>query len=360
MTVDAKQAIGLLIGVVAIMVVALVGITIMDGVVAVGPGGQTTSQSSSPLIAVDSPASFADTDLFAGEVESVNRVRDSTGRALLLRGASDSTYQTSTQLTIANDKTWTVSVHAEYNNSYGTTNGTVVSLDGRVLLQYDNATQEWIGWYYDEGSRYSHRVSVAAPDQPGSLATVQLVSNGTHLAIYNNNTRGGVANLGVERYDDPLLNASNWAGRQDELRGYDAALSASDRQQLIDSPVQPLNGEQRRYRVMFDEGSGTSEPVYFTSAKLSLSNTTYMPGLAGNTLTEGVDYSVNTEDGEITALDGGRLDTAPTVFVDYSYTPNKAASDLGNSIAGSFELFAIVPVAFVAFILFGALGSLRE
>lgn len=360
MTVDAKQAIGLLVGVIVIMVVALVGMTVIDGVIDVSPSGETESRSASPLVTVDSPVSFADTSLFAGKVESVDRVRDSAGYALKLRGAPDSEYQSDQSFKIANDGTWTVSVHTAWNDSYGTTNGTVYSLDGRVLLQYDNTTSQWIGWYYDESTTYSHRVNVSATNQPGKLQNIQIVGNGTHIAIYRNNTRGEVADLGVERYEDPLLDASHWAGRQDELRGFDTAANASVRQQLIDSPVKPLNGQERRYRVMFDEGGGSTEPVYFTGASLSLSNTTYMPGLAGNDLLEGADYSVNLEEGSITALRGGDLDTAPTVFVEFTYTPNQAASELGSSIAGSFELFAIVPVVFLAVLVFVVVGSLQD
>jgi len=354
------QIVAVLVTLLVIMVTVLVGVAIMDGITGVGGSGEPESRASSPLVSTGDAVSFADTSLFAGSVKRVDNVRDSTGHSLGLRGSPNSTYESDTTFTVADDSTWTVSSWQAWNQSYGTTNGTVYSLNGRLILQYNNSSQQWVGWYYNESSRFSHRVTVAATSQPGSLQNVQLWSNGTHFTIYRNNTRGTVADLRVESHDDPLLNASNWAGRQDELRGYDTALNASSRQALIDKPVQPLAGHSPRFRIMMDEGSGSTEPVYFADATLTLENTSYVNGLPGNNLNEGSDYTVNLEDGTITALVNGQLDGAPTVFVAYTYNPGGAASGLANDIAGAYEFFAIVPIVFVAMVLISAVSAVRE
>jgi hypothetical protein len=354
-----RQAVGALVALIAIMVTFLIGTAVFGGVASVSTGGGLQAKIASPLVEVGDAVSFQDVSYFAGEVVGITQVNDSTGRALQLRGAPDSTYQSSGDIQFASDETWTVEVHTAWNQSFRTTNGTVYSLDGRVLLQYDNASQQWIGWYYDESTTSSHRVEIPATSQPGSLQAVHLVANGSHFAIYRNNTRGEVENLSVAGSEDPLLNASNWAGRQDELTGFDDALNASQRQHTIDNPVLPLNGANRTFRVMFDEG-GSSLPVYFTAQSLSLSNTSFRTGVPGTVLSRGADYAVDAAEGTITALAGGRLDTAPTVFVSYDLQPNQAAKKLTDDIANSFELFAILPVAIVGLLVMGAINRLQE
>lgn len=356
------QIAAVIVVLIGVMVAALVGTAVIDGV---SSSAQSNSQpvmkSASPLVTTGEASSFHDTSsYFSGEVAAVLQVKDSTGEAIKLRGAGDSTYRSSSPIAFASDSTWTVSVFASWNNSFGTTNGTVYSLNGRLILQYNNATQQWVGWYYDEGDRDSYRVNVSATAQPGGLQNIQLVGNGTHFAIYRNNTRGEVADLSAESSEDPLVNASNWAGRQEELRGYDDNFSASARQALIDSPILPVNGHERTFRVMFDGTGDGSEPVYFTDASLSLSNTSVASGVAGNVLSAGTDYSVDLGSATITALSGGKLDGAPTAFVEYRFLPNKAVSSLTNDIAGSMELFAVVPLVMVAGMLFFVLYQFSE
>lgn len=354
------QLAAVILTLVAVMVAFLVGTAVIDGVASgAETPGEVEDRVSSPLVDTDSSVSFEDTAYFSGEVTELYRVNDSTGEAIELRGAGDSEYRTTSSVSLSSDDTWTVSVHAGWNESYGTTNGTVYSVGGRLVLQYDNATQQWVGWYYDESTRYSHRINISATRQPGTLQNIQLVGNGTHVAIYRNNTRGGVADLSVEEYED-ALNASNWAGRQDEFRGYDAALNQSQRQSLIDSPVQPLDSVSPTWRVYFDETGDGSEPVYFTGASLSLSNTSVASGLPGNVLSGGVDYSVDLRSGSITALASGVLDGAPTAFVHYEFTPNTAVTDLTDDIGGSMQLFAVVPIVLIAGLLFVTLNKFNE
>jgi hypothetical protein len=354
------QLAAVILTLVGVMVAFLVGTAVIDGVASASETpGEVEDRFASPLVDTGSAASFEDTSYFSGEVTQLYRVNDSTGKAIELRGASDSKYQTSKSVTLPSDNTWTVSVHAAFNDSYGTSNGTVYSVNGRLMLQYDNSSQQWVGWYYDEDTRYSHRINVSASNQPDTLQNVQLVGNGSHVAIYRNNTRGEVADLSVEKHED-ALDTSNWAGRQDELRGYDAALNQSQRQRLIDSPVQPLDSVTPDWRVYFDTTSDGSEPVYFTDSTLSLSNTSVAAGLPGNVLSGGSDYSVDLDSGSITALAGGLLDGAPTAFVHYEFTPNTAVSDLTTDIGGSMQLFAVVPIVMIAGLLFVTLNKFRE
>jgi hypothetical protein len=357
-----KQAVGVMLAVILVMVTFLVGSSILGSVASVGSetsGGGEQARTASPLVDLGSAVEFQDTSYFAGEVLGITSVTDSTGQAIRLHGRPDSTYQSDSAIQFATDRNWTVGVHAEFNGSYGTTNGTVYSLNGRVLLQYDTSSQQWSAWYYDEATRSSHVVNVSATRQPGALQPVHVVANGSHLAIYRNNTRGEVADLSVDRSQNPLLNASNWAGRQDELTGYDTALNASQRQAAINDPVLPLSSVSPSFRVMFDEQS-PSFPVYFTGASISVSNASFVSGLSGTVLSEGSDYAADVADGTITALDGGRLDGAPTVFVNYQFKPNAAVSGLTDDISGSLELFAVVPIALIGLLVFGALNRMQS
>lgn len=369
----------LIIGSVALVVVGIImllGLTVVggitDGVSEAGPPENRTSDalftdSDGNLkdglyrdgLIFDTYVSFQSTFVTDGDVLQVYHVNDSTGDTIRLRGADDSQFQSNEDIEFASDDTWSVATWGEWNNSYGTTNGTLLSLNGRVLIQYDNQSQQWIGWWYDDGSRDSYNVTVSSTNQPGTLEHITLVHNGTHLAIYRNNTQGDVVNTTGDNTADPLLNASNWAGRIEESRGYDDALNSSQRQQLRDSPVLPLNGANRTFRLMYDQGSGDRVSVYFTGSSATLQNTTWTDGHPGTVLTEGTDYELDVGDGDISPNDGGRLDGAPVAWVDYEFEPSDFVAALIPGIRSGFTLFGtsvlVIPAAAVLAALLGSI-----
>ena len=350
-----------LILVVVFVTIFFVGASLFSNLATQADATEVTDERADPLVTVDQPETFEDdVGYWSGEIRQVYRVNDSTGLALELTGASDSTYTSDQSVKFADDGTWTISVWAEWNDSYNTTNGTVYSLDGKVALQYDNQTSQWVGWYYNESSTDSYRVNASAPEQPNTLTNIQLSHNGTHFAIAVNGTTGEVDNTTVSSIEDPLQNTDNWAGRQEELRGYDDGdLSAAQSQQLIDKPVQPLNNANRTFRVMFDQGSGNTEPVYFSSSTLTLSNSTYVSGHPGHVLTEGTDYEIDAGAGTITALSGGLLDTAPTAFVYYRLAVNPAVMSWTDAIEDGWMILTIMPILLIAIVLIYMIPSLQ-
>lgn len=314
-------------------------------------------------ILFDTYVSFQATGFGIGSVTEVYEVEETNEKAVRFTGAGSS-YQSDGDVDFPANDSWTVATWGEWNNSHSTTNGTLLDIDGRILIQYDNSTNEWIGWWYDEGARDSYRVNASTTNQPGTMEHVALVHNGTHLAIYLNNTQKDVvATDGGE--SDPLLDADNWAGDIEETRAYHEALSSSDRQQLVDDPILPVADANRSFRIMYDEGTGSSERVWFTGGvQLSFTDTEWVGGFNGTDLTEANDYDLDVASGDISPDDNGRLEGAPVAWVDYRFNPSDHISSISTSLAAAFELFGtavlVIPaVAVLAALLGGLTVALR-
>ena len=352
----------LVFGAVALVVLT---ITLLFGMQLVGAFANGLGAVQAPHNVTSSPdpitgeaVEFADTQ-GPSSVLGVYSVEDSTGYGLYLTGASDSYYQSKESVNLAADDTWSVSTWARVNASATSDTMTAVSANGRVLIQYNGSTSEWVGWYYDDGTGNSYRLSGSAPNQPGNLSLVTVTSNATHVVLYRNTTQLDVRDISTSSVEDAELNASNWHGTLDETRVFDDYTNASEQSDLHSNPVAPRPDRTRTARLTFDEGSGSTTAIYFTGTVATLSNHTWVDGLEGHELTDGVDYTLNQDSGTITALDGGRIDGAPVVWVTYRYEGLNDVGVVARNMNGAFELFGtsvlVIPATAVLATLIGGL-----
>lgn len=300
-----------------ILVVVLV-VLLTAGTMIVNPleANRDTSINHENTVVLDdgqTSASFGDT------VGTQPVVRDSTGYAVALSGANDSYVTSEHDIRIASDDTWTVSTWASLSPDATASAATAVSVNGRVVLSLHNqsGSYTWQAWYYSDSTTNSYQVNVSAAGQPGALGNVQVVSNGTHLAIYQNNTRGEVANLSESSLVEAPVTASNWHGRLEELRTFDTALNNSTRQALVDTPIAARPSANPTARAMFDEPGANRQLLLYTDSQLVTSNVSYQSGLAGSVYDRGSDYEWDTVGPQLTILDSGALAEVPVVYVSW-------------------------------------------
>lgn len=288
----------------------------------------------------------------------------SRGYAVNLTGASDSYVESDSNLDVAADDTWTVSVWGRLDADASAEVQTALAVDGRLTIRYNQTSAEWVAWYYDDGSGDSYEIAVGDTSQPANWSNVQVVSNGTHLRIYQNNTAGESVQLDSGGVTDAPVNATNWNGRLEEVRTFDDALNASQRQAVVDGPVRPRPGTNRTARVMFDEPYADQQVILFSSASLETSNATFASGFAGETLDRGQyaatggDYVWQESGPEIKLVSGGDGEGLPIVYVDYTLKKLSPTSWV-STVEQVWGLAALVPFIVIAGYLFTVLRARR-
>lgn len=303
----------------------------------------------------------------AGEWQTINddhgnneTVLTSRGYAIALTGAADSYFTSTSSIEFAKDSNWTVATWAEVDeNSSGETMA-AVSLDGRAIIAYNGTTDEWVGWYYDDGSRNSWTVTVPAANQPANLSHVTLKAYNETLVIYRNNTQGGTADLTSDNVSPQPNTTQNWDGRIEETRTFDDPLTSTQQQQLVDSPIAPVHGNNTA-RIMYDEPYRTNQRVLFSSAEISTSNASFVTGFEGEELEDGSGLSANhydwrTDGPQIRLVQGTPYSDYPIVYVDYdrSGLTTDSLTDGFNTAVG------LVGVAFILLISGFIIGVLKR
>lgn len=285
-------------------------------------------------------------------------VRDSRGYAVNMTGAGDSYVKSSSPIDIASDDTWTVSLWAHVDDGSETETMTALSVNGRVVINYNGSDGNWTAWYYDESSTSSWQVNVSAPGQPANLTNVQVWSNGTHLTIYQNGTQGEMKTITGDNIESAPITTSNWDGRLDEVRTFDDPLNSTERSEIYNSPVAPQNNTNRTSRIMFDQPEKSTQLIFFSDSELEQSNVTFSEGLPGhvmdganviNDITGTTDYQWETNGPQIKPIDGGELDGAPVAYVDYSY--EGALSGVVQSWSSAVTLAAMIPLIGVVLVI---------
>ena len=285
-------------------------------------------------------------------------VYDSRGYAVQFAAGNESYVEADQEIDLSSGGNWTVSVWGSLNSS-ATADETraLVNLDGQLMVVHNDTSDEWVAYYYDEGSRNGANVSVAAPNQPGSLTNIQVVRAGDQLTIYRNTTAGETATVPDGGPFEAPINTTDWHGRLEELRVYDDALDSSTRSDLYTDPNGPTTGNNQTARVMFDEPYRDSQRIYYSSANLQQYNVTFVQGHPGQELDEGdfsvagADYEWDPEgprlkpisDGVVT---GARLDGAPVAYVDYT-SANLESRGLTAQFTSALLLAGLVPVIVV-------------
>lgn len=347
------------IALVVVTVIVLLGLAVVGGMAqSMGTEGDPTNKTGSPNPATGQAVSFENT---AGgrEVLEVYSVEDSRGNAVRLTGADDSFVQSQESVDLASGDNWTVATWARVRDGQGSASMTAVSANGEVLIQYNGSEGNWSVWYYDEGARNSYRANVSAPDQPGNFTLVTATSNGTHMWIYANQTKGDVVDVTGNSIVDADLSSTNWNGTLDETRTFNGSTNDSEQADLHNNPVAPRPTRDRTARLMYDEGQGDTTAIFFTGTRADLSNFSWVDGLNGHELSEGTDYEIDTGAGTITALDGGKIDGAPVVWIDYRYQPLNRVGKVVDALRPAYQLLGtsviVIPAAAILAVLIGGL-----
>lgn len=329
---------------VIIGVILFTGTFIANGVIENDSGGGEVTQ----------PATLDGTNWVSlgDSIGKNEKVYNSLGYAISLRGQDDSYFQSEEDIEVASDNTWTVSTWAAANSST-TSERTVVSLDGEIIITYDGQAGNWTGWYYDEAQRDSYQVNVSASN-PENLTNIALVRDGSTLTIYRNNTAGESVDLSGDSVVDAPVSSDNWDGRIDEVRTFDDALSSSQRDTLYTDPIEPVYAN-RTARIMFDEPGKSQQLLLFSPGKITTSNVGYGDGLDGkemdgkglwNDLTSETDYKWDTTGPRLKPVDGGELDGLPVAYVQYTAQSNldTFANDWTQTIQLAAVLFILLPL----------------
>lgn len=279
-------------------------------------------------------------------------VYKTTGYAVNLTGASDSYIQSDAEFSIASDDNWTVSVWA-YVDQGAPQDMAAVSANGRVTITLNRTQNQWQGWYYDDGSMNSYTANVSTSgNEVGNLTNVMVWHNGTHLQIYRNNTLGDtVATTGTSNVDSAPVSADNWDGRLEELRTFDKALNATERNTIVNSPVEQLPDSSPTARAMFDQPQKSTQLLLYTNTHLTQSNVTYSDGFGeqvmqgdGNLI--GADYRWQELGPEIAPIAGSELGGAPVAYASYDLSA-RGAANVVDSWSSFTSLASMLPLVLI-------------
>lgn len=348
---------------VTLFVVLSVGITAFSAF-AEPTTGEGELRSGEPVL-LDGPEQYSDV---ADSYGTDPTVYNSLGKAVSLSGSPDSYVQSDRDVELATDDTWTLSTWASVDASSTSNTMTVVSAGERVVLTYDGSAGNWSAWVYDPGSTESYLVNVSAPS-PTGLTNLQVTMNESQVAIYRNNTAGDVKDRSAGSIASAPSGNDNLDGSLDETRGLDDHLNSSQRQQLIDTPVGPLNTANRTVRIMYDEADSRTQYIFYTDARLEQSNVSFVDGHPGevlegknviNDITGSTDYVWENEGPQIYVTDGGQLDDAPVAYVDYTYHAyGGAVTDWTNSLERTISMAAMIPTILILITIISYLMLLR-
>lgn len=185
-----------------------------------------------------------------------------------------------------------------------------------VAIQNESITIRWVdGAWRGRFAPESAAAEVTASSDPTTMTPVCAAWNGTHLVV---ETPDGL-DTAASGDDLPRRVSVGLVGTIDETRVVNRSFSQSERATYLDDPVNPVGKDDHELRLMFNEGEGRSVTAYYTSGDASLvGSVTWVSGVDVPTLSEGVDYAVDTDPLEITPLAGGYLDGAPYVQAEWS------------------------------------------
>lgn len=305
------RALPVVVGVIGIVIALLLGSAIVGQV----NQSQKTFTAESEAAILDGPGTWVGLDEVRGENETVV---DSRGYAIELSPSSDSYWETTNPVDVATDANWTVSVWANVSAAAGSSEMTVLDVDGRLIVYYNGSASEWTAWYYEEGTRNSHEVSVAAPDQPGNLTNVKVRRNASALQIHRNLTSGESVNPTTDAITDAPTSTTEFDGEMDEVRAFDSHLGTTQLDALTNNPIDPRTGTNRSLRIMFDQPDASEQLAFFADTDVAHQNVGFVDtGHDGQTLAEDTDYKWAEDGPEIRPLAGGEIDGAPVTYVSY-------------------------------------------
>lgn len=348
-----KNALNVVVVGLVVVVALLLGTSVVDSL---GEGQDGIQIEQSEAVLLDGPGETVQIDDGEGFDETVYNSR---GWAVNLTGADDSYLESSEPIDIAEDDTWTVSTWAHVDNGSEDSTMAAISANGRLVVTYNGTRNEWMAWFYDEGSRDSYTANVSAPNQPDNLTNVIVTNNGTHMTIYRDNNVGETVEITGDSLEDAPVESDNWNGRLDEFRSWDDVLNDSQRNTVVNEPIAPVRAN-RTARVMFDEPEKDSQLLFHAPGRIRTSNVTFSTGLAGSemdpdALVSSGDYRWGEDGPTIEPTADGALAYAPVAYVDYDF--EDALADVINAWSDLVSLAALVPMMALIAVIIAKVGQ---
>lgn len=287
-------------------------------------------------------------------------VRNSLGNAIAVTGANDSYVATDGLIGLDLGENFTVSQGAWVSDASTNEEMVVLALgSGDLLLRYDGPNNQWQVWLYrPPGDTYVANVSV---DDPTNGSVVTAVRADDDLTIYRNGTAGETVDLSQPSDAGIGPDGENFNGTIDETRIFQAAVASADVDALASDPIHPV-GEQELARLMYDDVSDSTVPVYYTGTSATASNTSVVDGFEGEVMEASGwlftrDYDWETRGPKITPEEGGLLDPHPVVFVDYEYD---RSGGVVIGISNALDMSGVIPVAIIAGVIVLIVARFRE
>lgn len=249
------------------------------------------------------------------DVPSDVNVEATTETAVYLDGESSIDSASPVGLDTGN---WTACATTELDGNVQGTYNLLAYNSSSILIQYDRGN--WTA-YYDNGTADA-TVSLPATSDRTTVCSrydgeLQLIVNDDYSSQQPLTTQ------------TTTLNTSwRWEGMIDEVRLFNASESNEAISGYMNDPVAPLPDTNRTARFMFDEGSGSTTYIYFVDEEVSIgSTTTWTDGIPNpadawfgfvEAIEEDEDYELRADPFEIRILNGGYLEGAPVVHIEWS------------------------------------------
>lgn len=347
-----SETVGSVVTVVALAMVALVGVAVLAPVAGVvtDTAATNTDGSFSPL----------DTNRFVvsdneGLDETTITVRATRGNAVSLDGQG---YVNATPPANWSDGSWSVAAVADPDTSadswfdQAATHNVVAAGNGALRVDWDRGS--WAAYYEDPNSSDSAIVRVpATADQTPIVVTHNETTAELTISADGNTSSASLTAATATR------NVSlNWAGMIDEVRYFRGDLTTQQVAAYQSDPITALPAADHLARWQFDAGRGDTAPGFYAAptAELVVAGWT-SDGVDGPQLDRGDDYELEAEPIAVTVVDGGYLDGAPIAYV-------KAVGPLGQvltSIVGGFDsAFSLLPVVLLGLIASVAITTVQR
>lgn len=246
------------------------------------------------------------------KVPAETSVYATTGNAVSVAGTSDSNVSWRVVDEVEHGP-WTACTYAEVGDgaNLDATMDVVALVDGAIQLEFDAG--HW-AVYYSNGTHDAYaRAAAPAPTDP---ETVCGRYDGTSLELWVDGNQQASATLTT----GPATRNTSvpFEGTLDEIRVTNDSVPAARLATYDRYPAVAFDdGRAKAARLMLDEGSGTTSRVYFETSNATLHNATWTDGVSRTALAQSGNYSWATDPWGIVATDGGYLDDAPVVYVDY-------------------------------------------
>jgi hypothetical protein len=346
-----------MVTVVAAFLILLIGIFAASAVIEMdggsGTGAGTGTAQDAALL--DGPGTYV--SIRSDRTGTNETVFDSRGYAMNFSGSPGSNATIGGGDFYDDSDNWTVATWARTDTGATFENGTVLATQSITLYQ-NRTAGTWNLTYYNTSNRETYATSVNAPDQPASWAHLLIESNGTHVTLWRNNTASSTINV-TGTSSDAYTVSQEYNGRVEETRTWNATLTATERQRLIDSPIDPEANASRTGRIMYDEPYRSYQYVFHSATELNYNNVEFSDGFAGENLTATGNYTWDTNGPRIRPEAGGELDTQPVAYVDYNYEDVFGPHILVDPFESAIGLAVIVPIlAILAYFIF-IFGDLR-